>query len=148
MCGAFNRSAIATLVERTTGYLILVHLNGKHDAVSVRTHVGNAMSALPPHLRKSLTWDQGSEMAEYQQFQDDTTIPVYFCDAHSPWQRGSNENTNGLIRQYFPKGTNLDLHSPERLAEVAAKINARPRESRSWEPSGRHFDRLREIAHI
>ena len=148
VCGAFNRSAIATLVERTTGYLILVHLNGKHDAVSVRTHVGNAMSALPPHLRKSLTWDQGSEMAEYQQFQDDTTIPVYFCDAHSPWQRGSNENTNGLIRQYFPKGTNLNLHSPERLAEVAAKINTRPRESRSWEPSGRHFDRLKEIARI
>ena len=87
-------------------------------------------------------------MAEYVQFQKDTTIPVYFCDPHSPWQRGSNENANGLIRQYFPKGTNLNVHSPERLDEVAAKINARPRESRSWEPSRTHFDRLKEIVHI
>ncbi|MBG6215495.1 IS30 family transposase [Cryobacterium sp. CAN_C3] len=148
VCGAFNRSAIATLVERTSGFLMLVHLNGKHDAATVRERVGTAMSALPAHLRKTLTWDQGSEMAEYRQFQEETTIPVYFCDAHSPWQRGSNENTNGLIRQYFPKGTNLNLHSPERLAEVAAKINARPRESRNWEPSQTHFDRLKELAHI
>ncbi len=87
-------------------------------------------------------------MAEYFQFMEDTTIPVYFCDPHSPWQRGSNENTNGLIRQYFPKGTNRNHHSPERLAEVAAKINARPRESRNWEPSQTHFDRLKKTAHI
>jgi IS30 family transposase len=147
-CGAFNRSAIATLVERTTGFLLLVHLGGKHDAVTVRERVGTALAALPAHLRKSLTWDQGSEMAEYLQFKEDTTIPVYFCDPHSPWQRGSNENTNGLIRQYFPKGTNLNLHSPEQLAEVAAKINARPRESRNWEPSQTHFDRRKEIAPI
>ena len=148
VCGAFNRSAIATLVERTSAFLVLVHLNGKHDAATVRERVGRAMSVLPPHLRKSLTWDQGSEMAEYLQFQKDTTIPVYFCDPHSPWQRGSNENANGLIRQYFPKGTNLNLHRPERLAHVAAKINARPRESRSWEPAQTHFDRLKEIVHI
>ena len=148
VCGAFNRSAIATLVERTSGFLMLVHLGGKHDAATVRERVGTAMSALPAHLRKTLTWDQGSEMAEYQQFKEETMIPVYFCDAHSPWQRGSNENTNGLIRQYFPKGTNLDLHSPERLAEVAAKINARPRESRNWEPSQTHFDRFKELAQI
>ena len=148
VCGAFNRSATATLVERTSAFLVPVHLNGKHDAATVRERVGSAMSVLPPHLRKSLTWNQGSEMAEYLQFQKDTTIPVYFCDPHSPWQRGSNENANGLIRQYFPKGTNLNLHSPERLDEVAAKINARPRESRSWEPSRAHFDRLNEIAHI
>ena len=101
VCGAFNRSAMATLVERTSGMLLLVHLNGKRDATTVRERVGEAMSALPPHLRKSLTWDQGSEMAEYLQFQKETTIPVYFCDPHAPWQRGSNENTNGLIRQYF-----------------------------------------------
>ena len=148
VCGAFNRSAMATVVERTSGMLLLVHLNGKHDAATVRERVGSAMSALPPHLRKSLTWDQGSEMAEYLQFQAETTIPVYFCDPHSPWQRGSNENTNGLIRQYFPKGTNLNLHGPERLAEVAAKINARPRESRNWEPAQTHFDRLSKIVHI
>jgi IS30 family transposase len=87
-------------------------------------------------------------MAEYLQFKKETAIPVYFCDPHAPWQRGSNENTNGLIRQYFPKGTNLNLHSPERLAEVAAKINARPRESRNWEPAQLHFDRLKETAPI
>ena len=146
--GSSNGSAIATLVERTTGFLMLVHLGDKHDAVTVREKVGRAMSALPAHLRKTLTWDQGSEMSEYRQFKEETTIPVYFCDPHSPWQRGSNENTNGLIRQYFPKGTNLNLHSPERLAEVAAKINARPRESRNWEPSQSHFDRFKERAHI
>lgn len=144
VCGTFNRSAIATLVERTSGMLLLVHLSGKRDAATVRERVGQAMSALPAHLRKSLTWDQGSEMAEYLQFKKETTIPVYFCDPHSPWQRGSNENTNGLVRQYFPKGTNLNLHSPERLAEVAAKINARPRESRNWEPAQVHFDRLKK----
>ena len=148
VCGAFNRSAMATLVERTSGMLLLVHLNGKRDAATVRESVGSAMKVLPPHLRKSLTWDQGSEMAEYLQFQDETMIPVYFCDPHSPWQRGSNENTNGLIRQYFPKGTNLNLHGPERLAEVAAKINARPRESRSWEPAQTHFDRLTKTVQI
>ena len=87
-------------------------------------------------------------MAKYRQFQKNTTIPVYFCDPHSPWQRGSNENTNGLLRQYFPKGTNLNIHSPEHVAEVAAKINARPRESRNWEPSRAHFDRLKGIALI
>jgi IS30 family transposase len=135
-------------VERTTGMLLLVHLNGKRDAATVRERVGQAMSALPAHLRKSLTWDQGSEMAEYLQFQTETTIPVYFCDPHSPWQRGTNENTNGLVRQYFPKGTNLNLHSPERLAEVAAKINARPRESRNWESAQAHFDRLMKTAPI
>ena len=87
-------------------------------------------------------------MAEHFQVKEETRIPTYFCDPHSPWQRGSNENTNGLIRQCVPKGTNLKLHSPERLAEVAAKINARPRESRNWEPSQTHFDRLKEIAPI
>jgi IS30 family transposase len=91
---------------------MLVHLGGKHDAATVRGRVGTAMSALPAHLRKTLTWDHGSEVAEYLQFKEETLIPVYFCDAHSPWQRGSNENTNGLIRQYFPKGTNLNLCGP------------------------------------
>ncbi|WP_241987505.1 IS30 family transposase, partial [Cryobacterium sp. MDB2-33-2] len=102
VCGTFNRSAIATLVERTTGMLLLVHLNGKRDAATVRERVGQALSALPAHLRKSLTWDQGSEMAEYLQFQTETTIPVYFRDPHSPWQRGTNENTNGLL-EWSPK---------------------------------------------
>lgn len=142
-CGAFNRSAIATVVERTGGFLMLVHLGDRHDAVTVRERVGTAMSALAAHLRKTLTWDQGSEVYEYRYFQEDTTIPVYFCDPHSPWQRGADKNTNGLIRQYFPKGTDLNLHSPERPAEVAAKIIAQPRESRNWEPSQTHFDRFK-----
>jgi IS30 family transposase len=148
VCGAFNRSAIATLVERTSGFLMLVPLGGKHDATTVRERVGTAMSSLPAHLRKTLTWGQGSKMAEYLQFKEETMIPVYFCDAHSPWQRGSNENANGLIRPNFPKGTNLNLHSPKRLAEVAAKIKARLGESRNWEPSQTHFDRLKEVVHI
>ena len=148
VCGAFNRPAMTTLVERTSSMLLLVHLNGKHDAATVRERVGQAMSVLPPHLRKSLTWDQGSKMAEYLQVREETTIPVYFCDPHSPWQQGSDKNTNGFIRQYSSKGTNLNLHTPERLAEVAAKINARPQESRNWEPTQTHFDWLTETVHL
>ena len=106
------------------------------------------MSALAAHLRKSLTWDQGSEMAEYLQFQTESTIAVYFCDPHSPWQRGTDENTNGLVRLYFPQGTDLNLHGLERLAEVAATINARPRASRNWESAQAHFDRLTKTGPI
>ena len=148
VCATFNRSAIATLVERTTGMLILVHLNGKRDTGAVRERVGHAMSALPTHLRKSLTWNQGSEMAEYLQFQTETTIPVYSCDPHSPWQRGTNENITPLLRQHFPEGTDLNLHGSERPAEVAAKINARPRESRNWESAQAHFDRPTKTAAV
>ena len=116
VCGPFNRSTIATLVERTSGFLLLVHLNGKHDTATVRECVGTAMSALPAHLKKTLTWDQGSEMAEYRQLQEETTIPVYFCDPHSPWQRGSNENT-GLAPASATSGCHVtvwfvcDVHS-------------------------------------
>ena len=142
VCGAFNRLAIATLVERTSGFVLLVHLNGKHDAGAVRECVGTAMSALPAHLRKTLTWDQGSEMAEYRQFQEETTIPVYFCDPHSPWQRGSNENTNGLLRQYFPKGTDLSVHGIEDLEHVAQELNGRPRKTLAWDTPA---ERLRDL---
>jgi IS30 family transposase len=130
--GAVNRSAIGTLVERTTRYTLLLHLPGAHTADAVRDAVTAAMTHLPPHLRRSLTWDQGSEMAHHAQITATTGLPVYFCEAHSPWQRGSNENTNGLLRQYFPKGTDLHAHSPERLAAVQQELNNRPRKTLSW----------------
>src|SRR6185437_13288655 len=101
--GANGRSAIGTLVERTTRYTMLVHLPGSHDAGTVRDGLVKTIATLPAHLRGSLTWDQGAEMARHQQFTIATGMPVYFCDPASPWQRGSNENTNGLLRQYFPK---------------------------------------------
>jgi len=120
-------SAIGTLVERTTGFLMLLHLPDGHTA----EHVAEAMSAkitqLPVALRRSLTWDQGAEMARHDKITANTGIPVFFCDPHSPWQRGTNENTNGLLRQYFPKGTNLSLLPLEVLDEVAHQMNHRPR---------------------
>jgi len=108
---------------------MLVHLPGDHGAVTVRDGLLAAVATLPAHLRKSLTWDQGTELAQHRQITLATKTDIYFCDPHSPWQRGSNENTNGLLRQYFPKGTDLSVHSPGRLFEVAAELNARPRKT-------------------
>jgi IS30 family transposase len=131
--GAGRTSAIGTLVERATRYLLLVHLPDRHDAETVRDGLISTITTLPAHLRRSLTWDQGSEMGRHHEFTLATDMPVYFCDPHSPWQRGSNENTNGLLRQYFPKGTDLSLHSPEDLAAVAAQLNRRPRKTLGWD---------------
>ncbi|MGW6283343.1 IS30 family transposase, partial [Kribbella sp. NPDC055071] len=131
--GEGNRSAIATLVERTTRYTLLVHLPGSHEAEPVRDGLIKAMQTLPEHLRGSLTWDQGTEMARHKQFTIATDMAVYFCDPHSPWQRGTNENTNGLLRQYFPKGTDLSVHGPEDLEHVAQELNARPRKTLDWD---------------
>lgn len=122
--GALNRSAIGTLVERTSRYVMLVHLNHDHTAETVRDGLIRTMSELPAHLRGSLTWDQGAEMAEHDAFRIATDIDVFFCDPGSPWQRGSNENTNGLLRQYFPKGTDLSAYAPEDLELVAQQLNA------------------------
>nr|WP_269048567.1 IS30 family transposase [Paenarthrobacter sp. Z7-10] len=130
--GAHNQSAIATLVERTTRYVMLVHLPVDHTAESVRDGLIMTMGTLPAHLRGSLTWDQGVEMAKHKAFSIATGIDVYFCDPHSPWQRGSNENTNGLLRQYFPKGTDLTTYGPEDLEHVAQELNARPRKTLGW----------------
>jgi len=131
--GKDNGSAVATLVERATRYVLLAHLGAGRDAHSVRDALQAAVATLPAHLKRSLTWDQGTEMALHHQFSTATGMPVYFCDPHSPWQRGSNENTNGLLRQYFPKGTDLTVHSPDQLAAVAAELNARPRKTLGWD---------------
>ena len=127
--GSNCRSAIGTLVERQTRYVMLVHLPDDHSATAVRDGLLATIKTLPEHLRKSLTWDQGTELAKHVEITLATKMDIYFCDPHSPWQRGSNENTNGLLRQYFPKGTDLSVHSPQRLLEVATELNGRPRKT-------------------
>ncbi len=131
--GEKNQSAILTLVERSTRYVMLGHLPGDHSAESVRDVLVTLIGTLPEHLRGSLTWDQGAEMAAHKSFRIATGVPVYFCDPASPWQRGSNENSNGLLRQYFPKGTDLSIHGPDDLEHVAQKLNRRPRKTLDWD---------------
>jgi len=130
--GKEGKPAIGTLVERSTRFVLLLHLPGSHDAATVAAAMSEAMGGLPAQLRRSLTWDQGYEMSNHRQIALDTGLAVYFCDPHSPWQRGSNENTNGLLRQYFPKGSDLSAHSREHLQAVAAELNTRPRKTLDW----------------
>ena len=142
-------SAIGTLVERTTRFTMLLHLprmrghgavpsvkNGPalagHGAEAVRDAIATSITTLPEQLRRSLAWDQGAEMAQHAQLCIDTGLAIYFCDPHSPWQRASNENTNGLLRQSFPKGTDLSRHSRDELDAVAAALNSRPRKTLGW----------------
>jgi IS30 family transposase len=142
-------SAIGTLVERTSRFTMLLHLprmeghgdevrvkNGPalagHGAEAVRDAIAASMRTLPEQLRRSLTWDQGAELAKHARLRIDTGLAISFCDPHSPWQRGTNENTNGLLRQYFPKGTDLSRHTPADLAAVAAALNSRPRKTLGW----------------
>jgi len=124
-----KNNAIATLVERSTRYCQLVALPDGHGAEAVCEALKHSIKTLPPQLRRSLTWDQGSEMSEHRRFSVESGVDVYFCDPRSPWQRGSNENTNGLLRQYFPKGKSLEGVSQEHLDEVARKLNTRPRQT-------------------
>ncbi len=126
--GAGLRSAIATLVERKTRHTILVPIRGGHSAQQVGDALISVFTALPLALRRTLTWDQGNEMFQHQRIELQTGLKIYFADAHSPWQRGTNENTNGLLRQYFPKSTDLGLVTDERAREVADELNDRPRE--------------------
>ena len=127
--GKGGRSAVGTLVERSTRYVLLLHLPDGHDAIQVEAAMRAAIATLPAELFRTITWDQGKEMARHAAFSVATGIPIYFCDPHSPWQRGSNENTNGLLRQYMPKGTDLSLHSAEDLARFARSLNNRPRKT-------------------
>ena len=152
-----NRSVIGTLVERSTRFTMLLHLppmeghgtgprpkNGPalagHGAEAVRDAIAASITSLSALLRRSLTWDQGSEMAQHAQLRIETGLAIYFCDPQSPWQRGTNENTNGLLRQYFPKGTDLSRHSPDDLAAVAAALNGRPRKTLGWKTPAEALD--------
>jgi IS30 family transposase len=154
-----DSSAIGTLVERTTRFTMLLHLprmeghgdgptikNGPplagHGAEAVRDAIAASIVTLPEQLRRSLTWDQGAEMAEHAQLRIDTGLDIYFCDPQSPWQRGTNENTNGLLRQYFPKGTDLTRHSHDDLAAVALALNSRPRKTLEWRTPAEALDAL------
>jgi IS30 family transposase len=156
-------SAIGTLVERATRFTMLLHLprmaghgevrekNGPalagHGAEAVRDAIAGTITTLPEQLRRSLTWDQGAEMAQHARLKIDTGVQVYFCDPHSPWQRGANENTNGLLRQYFPKGTDLSAHDADDLAAVAAALNGRPRKTLGWRTPAEAFDEVLRSAH-
>src|SRR5687767_6774225 len=157
-------SAIGTLVERTTRFTILLHLprraghgdgprvkNGPalagHGAEAVRDAITRAITTLPEQLRPSLTWDQGAEMSQHARLRIDAGLQVYFCDPHSPWQRGTNENTNGLLRQYFPKGTDLSAHSAEDLAAVAIALNSRPRKTLGWRTPAEALDQFLRSSH-
>ena len=152
-----NRSAIGTLVERTTRFTMLLHLppmeghgtglrekNGPalagHGAEAVRDAITHTIIALPEQLRRSLIWDQGAEMAQHARLRIDTSLQVYFCDPYSPWQRGTNENTNGLLRQYFPKGTDLSVHGTDDFVAVAAALNSRPRKTLNWRTPAEALD--------
>lgn len=131
LCG-IKASQIATLVERQSRFVMLVRVPDK-NSVRVAQALARHIRRLPVELRRSLTWDRGIEMASHQRFTLATNVKVYFCDPYSPWQRGSNENTNGLLRQYFPKGTDLSLHSQAHLDQIAARLNGRPRETLGWD---------------
>ncbi len=132
--GKNGKSAVGTLVECKTRFLMLLHLPHGLTAARVRDALGARITELPDALRRSLTWDQGKEMTQHQDFTVDTGVQVFFCDPHNPWQRGSNENTNGLLRQYFPRGTDFDGVDPTRLNEAADSLNRRPRKTLGWRP--------------
>jgi IS30 family transposase len=139
--GKNGASAIGTLVERTTRFVMLLHLADQR-AETVRAAMTAKIATLPQALARSITWDQGAEMAQHVRFRVETGIPVYFCDPHSPWQRGSNENTNSLLRQYFPKGTDLSVHSPQDLDAAADSLNGRPRQTLDWMTPSQRLEQL------
>lgn len=137
-----SNTAIGTLVERATGFVMLLHLPHGYHALAVQEAMCAAMADLPATLRRTLTWDQGREMANHVAIAEATDLDIYFCDPHSPWQRGSNENTNGLLRQYFPKGSDLSIHGPGILANVADELNRRPRKRHGFATPAEVLDKL------
>ena len=140
--GKNSDSAIGTLVERMTGFVLLLHLPNDHGALAVQEAITAKMSQLPEILCQTLTWDQGSEMANHVEIAAASDLDLYFCDPHSPWQRGTSENTNGLLRQYFPKGTDLSLWGPGYLEQVALEMNNRPRKRLDWRTPAEALDVL------
>jgi IS30 family transposase len=140
--GAHNRSAIVTLVERRTRFVMLARIGTDKTSPAVCDAIAQKICELPAHLARSLTWDRGHEMAGHAAFTVKTGLPVYFCDPHSPWQRGSNENTNGLLRQYFPKGTDLAVHDQHELDRVATELNGRPRQTLDWHTPAEKLNQL------
>jgi IS30 family transposase len=140
--GSVNKSASGTLVERPTGYVMLLHLPVAHGALEVQDAMVEVMSSLPDTLRRTLTWDQGREMCNHAQIAEATELDIYFCDPHSPWQRGTSENTNGLLGQYFPKGTDLSGYHRDYLVFVAAELNRRPRKRLGWRSPAEALDHI------
>jgi IS30 family transposase len=140
--GAGHGSAVATLVERHTRFVMLAYLGQERSTELVTEALKQRIQDLPEHLKRSLTWDQGTEMSAHRKFTIDSGVQVYFCDPHSPWQRGSNENTNGLLRQYLPKGTNLAIHDQTALNHIAAELNDRPRETLGWKTPAEKLQEL------
>jgi transposase, IS30 family len=140
--GTNGRSAVGTLVERTTRFVLLLHLPHEHGAEAVRDAITDKITTLPRALRRTLTWDQGIELARHAELTIAADLPVYFCDPHSPWQRGTNENTNGLLRQYLPKGSDLSVHSAEHLDAIADRLNGRPRKTLTFKTPTEELDRL------
>jgi IS30 family transposase len=144
--GTASKSAIGTLVERATRYTILLHLPGDHTADTVATAMIAAMKDLPEDLRRTITWDRGSELADYRRITEELQAPVYFCDPHSPWQRGTNENTNRLLRHWFEKGTDLSSYTPADLKRVQNALNARPRPTLDFQTPTQRLAQLLEAA--
>ena len=140
--GKDGKTAVGTLVERTTRFVMLLHLPGGFDAEGVRDAITDKITTLPAALRRTLTWDQGLEMRRHAEITIAADLPVYFCDPHSPWQRGSNENTNGLLRQYLPKSTDLSVHTAADLDAIADKLNGRPRKTLDFRTPAEELDRL------
>jgi len=141
-----NGTAIGTLVERTSRFVLLLHLPGDHTADTVATSMITAMKDLPVHLRRSITWDRGTELADYRRITAELNAPVFFCDPHSPWQRGSNENTNRLLRHWFEKGSDLSVHDPAELARVQSALNHRPRPTLDMQTPTQRLAQLLEAA--